>query len=105
MTPPASTPPSPEQPPVPTTLPQAILSEALRSTPSIGVGLYIFWSVLQARLDSIEEKIDGGATGGLAAQIAEVDARVSNLSDEVQAMRVDVVRLQTRQDDARAPGK
>jgi hypothetical protein len=30
---------------------------------------------------------------------------VSNLSDEVQAMRVDVVRLQTRQDDARTPGK
>ena len=100
-------PPPEQQPPAPvnpTTLPQAILAEALRSTPSIATGLYIFWSVLQARLDSIEEKIDGGADGGLVGQISEVDARVSNLSDEVQAMRVDIVRLQTRQDDAH-PGK
>ena len=97
-TPPEQQPPAPV---TPTTLPQAILAEALRSTPSIATGLYIFWSVLQARLDSIEEKIDGGADGGLVGQISEVDARVSNLSDEVQAMRVDIVRLQTRQDDPR----
>ena len=79
------------------TLPQAMLAEVARSTPTLGVGLYLLWMALQARLDSIDAKIDGGADGGLAAQIEAVDARVSDLAEDVQAIRVDVVRLQERQ--------
>jgi hypothetical protein len=84
-------------PPNPTTIAQAALAEALRSTPTLGVGLYLLWAALQARLDGLDAKIDGGADGGLAAQIEQVDARVSDLADDVQAIRVDVVRLQERQ--------
>jgi hypothetical protein len=76
---------------------QAALAEALRSTPTLGVGLYLLWAALQARLDGLDAKIDGGADGGLAAQIEQVDARVSDLAEDVQAIRVDVVRLQERQ--------
>jgi hypothetical protein len=76
---------------------QAALAEALRSTPTLGVGLYLLWAALQARLDGLDAKIDGGADGGLAAQIEQVDSRVSDLAEDVQAIRVDVVRLQERQ--------
>jgi hypothetical protein len=48
-------------------------------------------------LDAIDAKIDGGADGGLAAQIQRVDERVTDLAADVQAIRVDVVRLQERQ--------
>jgi len=84
-------------PPNPTSMAQAALAEALRSTPTLGVGLYLLWAALQARLDGLDAKIDGGADGGLAAQIEQVDARVSDLAEDVQAIRVDVVRLQERQ--------
>jgi hypothetical protein len=102
MTPPAPTlPPPPDAPPPvplgPTTIAQAALGEALRSTPTLGLGLYLLWSALQARLDGIDAKIDGGADGGLAAQIQRVDERVTDLAADVQAIRVDVVRLQERQ--------
>ncbi len=101
MTPPNTVTPPPDAPPPmppnPTTIAQAALAEALRSTPTLGVGLYLLWAALQARLDGLDAKIDGGADGGLAAQIEQVDARVSDLADDVQAIRVDVVRLQERQ--------
>lgn len=108
MTTPAHTlPPPPDAPvplpPNPTTLAQAALAEALRSTPTLGLGLYLLWSALQARLDALDAKIDGGADGGLAAQIERVDARVSDLASDVQAIRVDVVRLQERAPPA--PGR
>ena len=100
MTPPNTLPPPPgappPMPPNPTTIAQAALAEALRSTPTLGVGLYLLWAALQARLDGLDAKIDGGADGGLAAQIERVDARVSDLASDVQAIRVDVVRLQER---------
>ena len=101
MTPPNTVTPPPDAPPPmppnPTSMAQAALAEALRSTPTLGVGLYLLWAALQARLDGLDAKIDGGADGGLAAQIEQVDARVSGLADDVQAIRVDVVRLQERQ--------
>ena len=101
MTPPNTVPPPPDAPPPmppnPTSMAQAALAEALRSTPTLGVGLYLLWAALQARLDGLDAKIDGGADGGLAAQIEQVDARVSDLAEDVQAIRVDVVRLQERQ--------
>ena len=101
MTPPNTVTPPPDAPPPmppnPTSMAQAALAEALRSTPTLGVGLYLLWAALQARLDGLDAKIDGGADGGLAAQIEQVDARVSNLAEDVQAIRVDVVRLQERQ--------
>lgn len=101
MTPPNTVTPPPDAPPPmppnPTSMAQAALAEALRSTPTLGVGLYLLWAALQARLDGLDAKIDGGADGGLAAQIEQVDARVSDLADDVQAIRVDVVRLQERQ--------
>ena len=101
MTPPNTVSPPPDAPPPippnPTSMAQAALAEALRSTPTLGVGLYLLWAALQARLDGLDAKIDGGADGGLAAQIEQVDARVSDLADDVQAIRVDVVRLQERQ--------
>lgn len=107
MTPPNTLPPPPDAPPPmppnPTTIAQAALAEALRSTPTLGVGLYLLWAALQARLDGLDAKIDGGADGGLAAQIEQVDARVSNLAEDVQAIRVDVVRLQERAPPA--PGR
>jgi len=95
VTPPPDAP--PPMPPNPTSMAQAALAEALRSTPTLGVGLYLLWAALQARLDGLDAKIDGGADGGLAAQIEQVDARVSDLAEDVQAIRVDVVRLQERQ--------
>ena len=101
MTPPNTVTPPPDAPPPmppnPTTIAQAALAEALRSTPTLGVGLYLLWAALQARLDGLDAKIDGGADGGLAAQIEQVDSRVSDLAEDVQAIRVDVVRLQERQ--------
>ena len=101
MTPPNTVTPPPDAPPPlppnPTSMAQAALAEALRSTPTLGVGLYLLWAALQARLDGLDAKIDGGADGGLAAQIEQVDARVSDLAEDVQAIRVDVVRLQERQ--------
>ena len=101
MTPPNTVTPPPDAPPPmppnPTSMAQAALAEALRSTPTLGVGLYLLWAALQARLDGLDAKIDGGADGGLAAQIEQVDARVSGLAEDVQAIRVDVVRLQERQ--------
>ena len=101
MTPPKTVTPPPDAPPPmppnPTSMAQAALAEALRSTPTLGVGLYLLWAALQARLDGLDAKIDGGADGGLAAQIEQVDARVSDLAEDVQAIRVDVVRLQERQ--------
>jgi hypothetical protein len=101
MTPPNTLPPPPDAPPPmppnPTSMAQAALAEALRSTPTLGVGLYLLWAALQARLDGLDAKIDGGADGGLAAQIEQVDSRVSDLAEDVQAIRVDVVRLQERQ--------
>lgn len=98
MTSPPTLPPPPDAPPPvgPTTLAQAAAAEALRSTPTLGVGLYLLWMALQTRLDAIEAKIDGGVDGGLAAQIDQVDARVSDLAADVQQIRVDVVRLQER---------
>lgn len=105
MTGPATLPVPPDAPPPsnPTTIAQAALAEALRSTPTLGVGLYLLWTALQSRLDTLDAKIDGGADGGLAAQIEQVDARVSDLADDVQAIRVDVVRLQERAPPA--PGR
>jgi len=101
MTPPNTVTPPPDAPPPmppnPISMAQAALAEALRSTPTLGVGLYLLWAALQARLDGLDAKIDGGADGGLAAQIEQVDARVSDLAEDVQAIRVDVVRLQERQ--------